>query len=253
MVNNLLSKVYSTITGSSRQKRVSITNEVEYQVKKSKLDDDFYSYLVEGADFEGEAGIPVLLDLRNTQVPHALLPFEKRNSPGYDKRRYIHFYMHDRYFGGILTNTNRYIKELQQFDGVITPDFTMLVGRSKCLLETQTYFNRAVGFYLQKQGIPVIPNIRWSDHNSYEFCFLGVPKNTIVAVSTHGCIKSNLQKKLFKEGIAEMLHVLQPSDVLVHGSMPDCVFGDFMGECRFHRFPSLIEQKHDHHDRSEVA
>ena len=81
------------------------------------------------------------------------LPFEKIRSKKYDKRRYVHFYMHDKYFTRILTSTEKYIDDLKQFDGVITPDFTMLIGQSKCLLETNTYFNRAVGFNLQKQGI----------------------------------------------------------------------------------------------------
>jgi hypothetical protein len=213
-------------------------------MKKTKLDDDFYSHLTEGADFVGEAGIPELLDLHNAEIPRALLPFEKINCKEYDKRRYVHFYMHDKYFGKILTDTDKYLPALMQFDGVITPDFTMLIGQSRCLLETQTYFNRAVGYYLQKQGIPVIANVRWSDSNSYDYCFLGVPKHSIVAVSTHGCIRSDLQKKIFKDGLAEMLRVLDPTDILVHGYMPESVFGEFESSYRFHRYPSLFEEKH---------
>lgn len=69
--------------------------------------------------------------------------------------------MHDKYFMKFLTSTNRYVDLLKQFDGVITPDCTMLVGQAACIQQTNTYFNRAIGFYLQKQRIPVIPNIRW--------------------------------------------------------------------------------------------
>lgn len=213
-------------------------------MKKTPLDDGFYQHLTEGAEFVGDAGIPALLDLKNTQVPKGLIPFEKIRSKKYDKRRYVHFYMHDKYFTRILTSTEKYIDDLKQFDGVITPDFTMLIGQSKCLLETNTYFNRAVGFNLQKQGIPVIPNIRWSDERSYEFCFLGAPKNDIVAISTHGCIRSKQQKATFKYGLEEMLRQLTPTDVIVHGHMPDEVFADYMQETRFHRFPSLFEETH---------
>lgn len=62
-------------------------------MKKTLLDDGFHSYLTEGADFVGDAGIPALLDLKNVQIPKALLPFEKINSKKYDMRRYVHFYM----------------------------------------------------------------------------------------------------------------------------------------------------------------
>ncbi|MBQ9064981.1 MAG: DUF4417 domain-containing protein [Blautia sp.] len=62
-----------------------------------------------------------------------------------------------------MTATTRYIDVLKLYDGVITPDCTMMIGQSPCLQQANTYMNRAVGFYLQRQGIPVIPNIRWSD------------------------------------------------------------------------------------------
>ena len=213
-------------------------------MKKTILDDGFHAYLTEGAEFVGEAGIPMMLDLKNVQVPRGLLPFEKINSPKVSKRNYVHFYMHDKYFACVLSSTTKYIDRLKQFDGVISPDCSMLIGQSKCLLETNTYFNRAVGFYLQKQGIPVIPNIRWSDEKSFDFCYLGVPKGSIVAVSTHGCIRSAKQKELFRTGLEEMLKRIEPSDVVVHGYMPDKVFGDLSNKARFHRFPSLFEQTH---------
>jgi len=212
-------------------------------MRKTILDDGFHSYLVEGASFVGAAGIPALMNLKNTQIPKGLIPFEKAKQTS-DKRQYVHFYMHDKFFADVLTSTTKYVDLLKEFDGVISPDCTMLIGQSTCLQQTNTYFNRAVGYYLQKQGIPVIPNIRWSDESSFEYCFLGVPKNSIVSVSTHGCIRSNKQKEIFKQGLTEMIKRLEPTDVLVHGYMPDVVFKDLEDKTNFHRYPSLFEQTH---------
>lgn len=212
-------------------------------MRKTILDDGFHNYLVEGASFVGSPGIPSLMNLKNVQIPKGLIPFEKAKLTT-NKRQYVHFYMHDRFFADILTSTKKYVDLLKGFDGVITPDCTMLIGQSPCLLQTNTYFNRAIGYYLQKQGIPVIPNIRWSDENSFEYCFLGVPQKSIVSVSTHGCIRANKQKELFKLGLSEMIKVLEPTDVLVHGHMPEAVFNDFQTKTNFHRYPSLFEQTH---------
>ena len=212
-------------------------------MKKTLLDDGFQAYLTKDAELVGEAGIPCLLDLKNTQIPKALVPFNKIGVEK-DKNKYVHFYIHDVQFSQILTSTSKYVDKLKQFDGVITPDCSMLIGQSKCLQETNTYFNRAVGLYLQRQGIPVIPNIRWSDEKSFEFCFLGVPRHSIVSISTHGCIRSNEQKSLFKLGLEEMFRQLEPSDVLVHGYMPPIVFGDYMSLVPFHRYPSEFEVAH---------
>lgn len=35
-----------------------------------------------------------------------------------------------------LTSTNRYVDLLKQFDEVITPDCTMLVGQAACIQQT---------------------------------------------------------------------------------------------------------------------
>lgn len=207
------------------------------------LDDGSYPYLTEGAELVGAPGIPALLDLKNTQIPQSMIPFEKAKRTQ-NKRQYVHFYMHDKYFLRVLTATNKYVDLLKEFDGVITPDCSMLVGQASCIQQVNTYFNRAVGFYLQKQGIPVIPNIRWSDESSFEYCFLGVPKHTIVCISTHGCLKDKRSRAMCKTGIAAMLKVLAPTDVLVHGYMPDDVFAQFFNYANFHRYPSVFEQTH---------
>lgn len=212
-------------------------------MKKTILDDGFQAYLTEGAVVVGDAGIPMLMDLQNAQIPIDIVPFEKARKEK-NKRKYVHFYMHDKNFASVLSFTYKYVDLLRQFDGVITPDPTLLINQSKCLQETNTYMNRAVGFYLQKNGIPVIPNIRWSDERSFEFCFLGIPKKAIVSISTHGCIRSKKQKEIFKEGLAKMLEVLEPTDVIVHGFMPESVFGDFYKTTRFHRYPSQFERTH---------
>ena len=212
-------------------------------MRKTILDDGFYQYLVEDAFLVGEPGIPMLMDLNNTQIPRGLIPFGK-TAKCKDHRQYVHFYMHDREFARVLTATTRYIDILKRFDGVITPDCSMLINQSACLQQTNTYFNRAVGFYLQKNSIPVIPNIRWSDESSFSYCFLGVPKHSIVCVSTHGCIRSSNQRKMFKTGVEAMLEEIEPKSVLVHGYMPDDIFGGFQDQVHFVRYQSQFEITH---------
>jgi len=129
----------------------------------------------------------------------------------------------------------------------------MLIRQAKCLQQTNTYFNRAVGFYLQKNGVPVIPNIRWSDESSLEYCFLGVPEGITVCVSTHGCIRSKQEREIFKLGMHAMLNALEPSSVLVHGKIPDDVFSEFHNIVKLHRYPSQFEMTHEHKGGAEFG
>ncbi len=211
--------------------------------RKTIFDDGFQNYLTEDAVLVGEPGIPVLMDLGNTDVPKDMIPFSKaKNTP--NKRQYVHFYEHDKEFSTVLTGTKKHLDLLKQFDGVITPDCTMMIGQAPCLQQANTYMNRAVGYYLQKNGIPVIPNVRWSDESSFNYCFLGIPHHSIVSISTHGCITSREERRMFKTGLSAMMFELQPHTVLVHGYMPDEIFGEFLNDAEFHRYASQFERTH---------
>lgn len=215
--------------------------------RRTKIDDDFYPHLTEGAMLVGEPGIPMLLNLNNAEIPRDIIPFDKarQTKTACDRRAYVHFYMHDRRFSSIITDTEKFLPLLQQFDGVITPDPTIMDSQAACLQQTNTYFNRAIGFYLQKHGVPVIPNVRWGNASTYSFCFLGIHEGGIVSVSTHGCMKSRRDAESFRNGLKEMIHRLAPSDVLVHGKMPSQVFDDFAGTSSFHRYASWYERTHE--------
>ena len=220
--------------------------------RKTAFDDGYQGHLVEGAELVGKAGIPALLDQGNAEIPRKLISFEKAPYAK-DKRGYVHFYIHDIKYGEIFSATEKYLPLLQQFDGVITPDPTIVVGKSDCLHATSTYFNRAVGYYLQKHGIRVIPNIRWGEEATYEYAFLGVPKNSIVCISTHGVIAKDkeshdLLRNVFKKGLRVMLDTLTPKIILVYGRMPEDIFGAYLGKYRFVRYPSEFELTHRKED-----
>lgn len=207
---------------------------------KFQIDDGYSSFLVEGATFVGKYQIPELMR-QETSVPKELIPFDKRKK--YDgKDIAIDFYMHDKTFRQVISHADRYVNDLKQFRAVITPDCSLYQDMPLCLQITNTYLNRAVGFFFQKQGIAVIPNVRWGDERSYEFCFLGVPKNGMVAISTHGCIRSNENKEYFRKGLKAMIAEIRPQIVLVHGDMPDSVFSSFSEQAQFVHYESYISK-----------
>ena len=212
-------------------------------MRKTIFDDGFQEYLTEGATLVGSPGIPMLMDLENVQVPKDILPFGKARTCT-NKRQYIHFYQHDKEFSKVLTATKRYLDLMKLYDGVITPDCSLQINQAPCLQQANTYMNRAVGFFFQKNGIPVIPNIRWSDESSFEYCFLGVHPGTMVSVSTHGCIREKRLRQMFRIGLEAMMDHLEPKVVLVHGFMPDDIFGPFLKQVEFHRYPSEYERTH---------
>ena len=57
-------------------------------------------------------------------------------------------------------------------------------------------------------------------------------------------ITSREERRMFKTGLGAMLDVIQPKIVLVHGYMPDEIFGEYVGQVEFHRYASQFERTH---------
>ena len=155
---------------------------------KNIIDDGFNAELVSNAFFDGFLEIPIIEKPDKIIIPSGLIPFTqiKRSDT---KTEAIHFYEHDKRFSDVLTCTKELLPELSKFSAVISPDCSLYRDMPLCLQIANTYMNRAVGHYLQSQGLYVIPNVRWGDERSYttcelpeKFAFLGVPKHSIVSI-----------------------------------------------------------------------
>lgn len=110
-------------------------------------------------------------------------------------------------------NPKKYIAYFKNTKGVMSPDFSLLIGMPLPLQQYNVYRNRLVGYIWQKYGVNVIPTVSWSDERSFDFCFKGVEKSSIVAVSNIGCNNSE-QKAYFDKGFAAMIDVINPSKIL---------------------------------------
>ena len=81
-----------------------------------------------------------------------------------------------------------------------------------------------VEVWLQKNDVELIPNVRFNDERTYDFCFDGIEKFKTIAVGTHGCIKNKIDKDYFKKGLAELVKRLSPKTIIVYGATPDDIF-----------------------------
>ena len=79
------------------------------------------------------------------------------------------------------------------------------------------YRSRVVGYYLTTLGYNVIPNVRWTDEESYDFAFDGLYEGQIVAVGTLGCSKTIADKMLLINGFIEMIKRIKPRLVIIYG------------------------------------
>jgi hypothetical protein len=80
--------------------------------------------------------------------------------------------------------------------------------------------SRALGAWLQKQGIKVIPNIRFGDTRTFECCCDGISKNSVIAIGSLGCIKSKVYRDTFEAGVNYVVKRLRPRTLIIYGCPP---------------------------------
>jgi len=185
------------------------------------------SWLVADAEFVGTFGFPKLQG--SSAKPDKAIPFDRALRTTI-KSQWVHFYLDDHRFECLWYNPNAYLKRLQAFEGVISPDFSVYTTMPLAQQIWNTYRNRALGYWLQKNGVTVIPNVQWGDERSYSFCFDGIPKQSAVAVSTYGCIRNRHDRFYFKKGLKKMVDTLKPSSIINHSNTPDDIFEPYQKE-----------------------
>lgn len=162
-------------------------------------------------------------------VPNRLIAFSKAISCK-DFGQWVHFYEFDYLFERVWRNPRRYLPVLKRFNGVILPDFSVYRDMPFVMQLWNIYRSRAIGFWLQANGVKVIVNVRWGDKRTYRICCDGVSRGGSIAVGTNGSIGSIEDKRYFAEGLKAVVKRVSPSCIVVYGSAPDDVFAAYRDE-----------------------
>ncbi len=167
----------------------------------------------------GDYEIPVVNKQFKTLNIDKIIPFNYFNTCKRPKEYYLHFYIDDYQFERVYSNPDKYIEILSKFKGVIGPDFSVLSDMPLCLQIYNDFRNKFLMAYFQSKGIKVIPNVTWGDCKTYNWCFDGLPKQSLLAICSNGCLKK-LSKELFIQGFNQMVKVLQPTQIICIGKLP---------------------------------
>ena len=172
-------------------------------------------------------GIPVLAHTPVSRIPGWLVPYRQRiraNQPGgqgVPDGGCVHFFLDDYRFETVWNRPVKALAALAPYQMLLTPDFSLYRDWPLTLQVWNVYRSRWCGRFWQEEGFTVIPTVSWSTAVSYDFCFLGVPRRSVVAVSAVGVhLDSPLDYRLFVDGFAEMVRRLEPQVVLSYGRLP---------------------------------
>ncbi|MBO4775650.1 MAG: DUF4417 domain-containing protein [Lachnospiraceae bacterium] len=185
--------------------------------------DVFHAFLVEHASYDGFLEIPIINPITENRKPKHLIVFSKAVKSS-DYNSWVHFYEDDAAFERIWNNPRKYLPILQKYKGVITPDFSLYRDMPLVMQFWNIYRSRAIGKWLQDNGVNVIVNTRFGDERTYKACCYGVPKNSIISIGTHGCIRIKDDKQYLIEGLDYVINTIHPKIIIVYGAAPNSIF-----------------------------
>lgn len=197
---------------------------------------DFQNYLKTLGDmrFEGDYDTPVMKGIR---LKHSeslkFIGFNCCGTTPKEKRKdlSVHFFLGDYLFERCWVNPNKNADLLKQFKFILSPDFSQYTDMPKAMKVWQHYRKMWLSSYWQKNGLKVIPTACWSDEESFEYCFDGMPKNACIATSSVGCCRLDnaaeknptiaAQASLFRKGTEQMIERLTPTQIIWYGKVPN--------------------------------
>jgi len=166
------------------------------------------------------------------RIPSSIIPWDEakhiyklalaRGEKDFFHDAFICFYLDDVKFDGIRGiwhDSTHALKVIRHFAGTITPDFSTYQDFPEPLKIYNTYRMRTFGYWLGRNGIAVINNIRWGTSESWRYCWDGIPDDSVVCIGTvGGSPKKLVDRTRFEEGLEELIRVRRPHTILVYGS-----------------------------------
>lgn len=138
----------------------------------------------------------------------------------------IHFYLDDYQFERVWNKPEDYTEILKQYDCIFSPDFSLYLDMPMPMKIWNIYRSRQIGQHYQNQGIKVIPTLSWAEKETFDFCFEGVPKGSIVSISTIGVKRNKEAMQTWKDGVDELIKRIKPSTILIYGGKLDYDYGN---------------------------
>lgn len=175
----------------------------------------------------GKYDMPYLSYNDEDVLPDYLCLYKERKDYKKTLRTFVTFYQYDDEFdclNGLFYAIYFNIKEQldyykERFKGVfgfISPDYTQ-AGDIHFIENAYRCFKaRIVSIWLIIEcNAVVIPNIAYVNERSKEYCFDGIEKGSIVAISAKGLIREDGQRKVLEETIKETVDNISPKAIVV--------------------------------------
>ncbi len=174
------------------------------------------NFLRTGFQCMGELEIPMIrkVSLPDDKIDLIACSRTKINDLEENRRKGVHFFVDDYRFDVLRRKPNAGLMKYSQYAFVLSPDFSRYNEMPVWKVIEAVGMNRWIGAYWQKAGLKVIPSVGWATAITDKFCFLGVERNSLIAITTNG---NRRERRPYLRGYDAMLERIEPSAIICFG------------------------------------
>jgi len=177
-------------------------------------------------DKEGKWGFPIIkkqeLDIENIELI-SCSDVSKRDTKNLHKG--VHFFVDDYRFETVFNHPEKSLERYGKYRFLLTPDYSLYAEMDPWRQIESVGKARWVGAKWQAEGKIVIPTVSWGLARTFEFCFDGIQKNSIIAIGMIGCKRN---KNDFLKGYYQMLYKIEPEAIICLGAPFDEMDGNII-------------------------
>lgn len=197
--------------------------EEETENERMRTNNAYNLDLIDLDDTEGFYQMPIIYC--DDYIPKRLISFNYALSSK-DHDTGIHFYVDDYQFERVWNSPQQYEDVLSKYDCILSPDFSLYRDMPMAMKVWNVFRSRLIGQYYQRRGMIVIPTLSWCEKETFDFCFDGIPKGSIVSVSTIGVKRDQEALQIWRDGMDEMIKRIEPKAILVYGGELEYDYGN---------------------------
>jgi hypothetical protein len=130
------------------------------------------------------------------------------------------FFVDDARLAPLLEHTEKYAIQFARagVGAIIEPDFSMWSDMSEAEQLLSVRQKKIVSRIFQSAGLKIIPNLNWSNEESFPFAFAGVPVGApVVACECRTAGSCDADRRAFLAGLTQAVRVVQPKNLVVYG------------------------------------
>ena len=195
------------------------SNEDSYLIEDIKTLGPLHLSICKGIYFTGKNQFPIVKPFSGSLPEDICSVHRLRNKPdSFLNKLCGHFFTSDTHIEPFWRYPFRYLHWLKKYGCIISPDFSIYTNMVLMQKLWNSFRNKLLSAFYQRNGINLIPSPSWGDLMNIDLYMEGWPQKSVIAINSTGIGLDKRCQYIWLEGYNAMLDILKPIHIIRYGA-----------------------------------